>query len=171
MSRERADGLISTASGLKGGDPFNEALREFHANKSVTATAPGEVLDEKFTTISKLAGKQHSPLIIRKFTAWGFPIYIGLIIDKNLDEVDQFVKNFMDDTDNQKRWLSGSIQDKRNLAGDLTDAIMRKWHPVEGIAVVFYVDKMMVSSLFGDFMNHTSCRIEFYSLLNMMCHV
>jgi hypothetical protein len=172
MSGERADGWDGrgTPRGLSvGGDPFNEALREFHANKS--ATAPGEVLDEKFTTISKLAGKQHSPLIIRKFTAWGFPIYIGLIIDKNLDEVDQFVKNFMDDTDNQKRWLSGSIQDKRNLAGDLTDAIIRKWHPVEGVAVVFYVDKMFVSSLYGDPMNHLSCRMELYQLLGTMAHI
>ena len=59
------------------------------------------------------------------------------------------------------------IQKLRNFAGFLTEELVKHYETSEGIAVVFYVDKGFISSLHGDFMNHTSCRIEFYGLLNM----
>jgi hypothetical protein len=128
---------------------------------------------EKRETLSRLAGKQHSPLIIRKYTFWGFPIYVALICDHSLDDLDDIVADFIDrgPVDHKKLWESQSIQDKRNFAGMLSDEIVQQYHPLEGVAVILYVDKMVVSSLRGDFMNHTSCRIELYSLLNMMPHV
>ena len=68
--------------------------------------------------------------------------------------------------DNKGKWTN-EIQSLRNLAGALTAHLTEMYEKTEGAAVVFYVDKMFVSSLFGDFMNHTACRIEFYGLLNM----
>jgi len=164
MSRERADGLI----GFQGEHSRFTHTPQCVGNNGVLPPVPLPV-GKTNDVISRLNGKEHSPLIIRKFTAWGFPMYVGIIADHTMDELDSFVKEFIDQ--NRTMWDSRSIQDKRNLAGMLTEAICKKWHPVEGVAVVFYVDKMMVSSLFGDFMSHTSCRIEFYGLLNMMCHV
>jgi hypothetical protein len=63
-------------------------------------------------------------------------------------------------------WVN-NIQTLRNLAGALTEHLNTIYEKAEGVAVVFYVDKCFISSLHGDFMNHTSCRIEFYGLLNM----
>lgn len=122
-------------------------------------------MEQKNETFTKLVDKHYSPLVIRKFTHWGFPIYVGLIADDDLTDLDDFVVNFMKEhvKDN---WVN-NIQTLRNLAGKLTEKLNEHYEKAEGVAVVFYVDKMFISSLHGDFMNHTSCRIEFYGLLNM----
>lgn len=114
---------------------------------------------------TSLVNKQLSPLIIRKYTHWGFPIYIGCIVDEDLSNLDELVVGYM--KENKERGWVDNIQSLRNLAGSLTDYLVEQYETSEGIAVVFYVDKMFVSSLHGDFMNHESCRIEFYSLLTM----
>lgn len=114
---------------------------------------------------TSLVNKHYSPLVIRKYTHWGFPIYIGLIVDEDLSDLDKVVVAFMNKY-SQEGWID-NIQSIRNLAGALTEHLVGVYDTSEGIAVVFYVDKMFVSSLHGDFMNHTSCRIEFYSLLTM----
>jgi hypothetical protein len=116
-------------------------------------------------TFTKLVDKHYSPLVIRKYTHWGFPIYVGMITDDDLATLDEFVVEFMSEN-KDKGWVN-EIQKIRNLAGAMTEALNTKYEKAEGVAVVFYVDKMFVSSLHGDFMNHTSCRIEFYSLLTM----
>jgi hypothetical protein len=122
-------------------------------------------LAEKSKVFTKLVDKHYSPLVIRKYTHWGFPIYIGLIADDDLSDLDNKVLEFMK---NNKRdgWVN-NVQKLRNLAGAFTEYLNEYYVRAEGVAVVFYVDKMFVSSLHGDFMNHTSCRIEFYSLLTM----
>ena len=116
-------------------------------------------------TFTKLVDKHYSPLVIRKYTHWGFPIYIGLITDDDLSDLDRVMTNFMDDyaRDNWKN----DIQLLRNFAGKLTEHLNDYYKKAEGVAVVFYVDKCFISSLHGDFMNHTACRIEFYGLLQM----
>lgn len=119
----------------------------------------------KNETFTKLVDKHYSPLLIRKYTHWGFPIYVGLIADDDLSDLDEFIVNFMK-TNKEENWVN-NIQKIRNLAGAMTEALNNKYEKAEGVAVVFYVDKMFVSSLHGDFMNHTACRIEFYSLLTM----
>lgn len=117
---------------------------------------------EVFTS---LVNKHFSPLIIRKYTHWGFPIYIGLIVDEDLENLDKIIVGFMKEH-KDSGWVD-NIQKIRNLAGELTEHLVKTYETSEGIAVVFYVDKMFVSSLHGDFMNHLSCRVEFYGLLNM----
>ena len=114
---------------------------------------------------TSLVNKHNSPLVIRKYTHWGFPIYIGLIVDEDLSNLDHVVHDFMGEY-SKEGWVD-NIQSIRNLAGELTEHLVEVYGTSEGIAVVFYVDKMFVSSLHGDFMNHLSCRVEFYSLLVM----
>uniref|UniRef100_A0A6M3LFI2 Uncharacterized protein n=2 Tax=viral metagenome TaxID=1070528 RepID=A0A6M3LFI2_9ZZZZ len=120
---------------------------------------------KKSEVFTKLVDKHYSPLVIRKYTHWGFPIYIGLIADNDLSNLDDLVRNFMSEKA-VDGWVN-DIQKLRNLAGAFTEFLVDSYERSEGVAVVFYVDKMFVSSLYGDFMNHTACRIEFYSLLTM----
>ena len=35
-------------------------------------------MDEEKKVFTKLVDKHYSPLIIRKYTHWGFPIYVGM---------------------------------------------------------------------------------------------
>lgn len=124
------------------------------------------------TPLTRLAGKHHSPLIVRKYTRWGPPIYVALITDDNLNGLDDKVVEFMtnrlsvgDGTDDWQ-WPPG-IQDLRNVAGELTEYLFKGYDKVEGAAVILYADKMFISSLHGDFMIHDACRIELFGLLTM----
>jgi len=116
-----------------------------------------------------LTRKEHSPLIIRKTTRFGFPIFVALITDDNLNDRAQHVLGC--GQDHIDMWKSDRIQDKRNLAGILTEHLALAYEHVEGVAVIMSIDKMMVSSLYGDFMNHTPCRLELYTLLSMMTNI
>ena len=126
--------------------------------KSSAATAKSKVF-------TKLVDKHYSPLVIRKYTHWGFPIYVGLITDNDLTELDDFIVGFMK-LYAKEGWVN-DIQTLRNMAGELTEQLNIAYEKTEGVAVIFYVDKCFISSLHGDFMNHASCRIEFYGLLQM----
>lgn len=120
---------------------------------------------EDSLVLTKLVNKHYSPLIIRKYTHWGFPIYVGIITDDDLSDLDLEVMAFMQEH-KETNWVN-DIQKIRNLAGAMTEHLNNHYTKTEGVAIIFYVDKMFVSSLHGDFMNHTSCRIELYSLLVM----
>jgi hypothetical protein len=120
---------------------------------------------ENEKVFTKLVDKHYSPLVIRKYTHWGFPIYVGLITDNDLTDLDDIVVKFI--TDHVKEGWVNNIQKLRNFAGAFTEHLNTVYDKTEGVAVVFYVDKCFISSLHGDFMNHTSCRIEFYGLLQM----
>jgi hypothetical protein len=123
------------------------------------------VVTDNNKVFTKLVDKHHSPLIIRKYTHWGFPIYIAMITDDDLSGLDDLIVGFMESNKSQG-WVN-NIQTLRNLAGTLTEYLNDYYNKSEGVGVIFYVDKMFVSSLHGDFMNHTSCRIELYTLLQM----
>ncbi len=118
--------------------------------------------DKVFT---RLVDKHYSPLVVRKYTHYGFPIYVALITDNDLADLDHVVTDFME-KHKAEGWVN-DIQKVRNLAGALTEHLNEHYNRAEGVAVVFYVDKMFVSSLHGDFMNHTACRLELYGLLVM----
>lgn len=122
-------------------------------------------METQNSVFTKLVDKHYSPLVIRKFTHWGFPIYIGLIADDNLSDLDSFVVSFM--KEHQSEYWVNDIQKLRNLAGKFTESLNQHYEKAEGVAVIFYVDKMFISSLHGDFMNHTACRVELYGLLTM----
>lgn len=125
---------------------------------------------------TNLISKQYSPLTIRKCNiAEGWPVYIGIICDYSLSELDSVINKYTEEA-KQLGYLSNDIQKIRNFAGFLTDSIQKHYNAlkvncVEGVAVFIYVDKCAVSSLYGDFMNHGQCRAEFYSILNMLPHI
>ena len=109
---------------------------------------------------TRLIGKEYSPLIIRRYST---PVlmFVAMISDHNLDDLDVVVDGYFAENPMQE-----SIQAIRNSAGALSDALYKRYPRTEGIAVIIQADKLTVSSLFGDPMNHLACRVELYSLLN-----
>jgi len=136
----------------------------------------GEISEDdtnKPEPVTQLLEKNHSPMIIRKYQSFGWPLFVAIICDLDLSSLDAAVMYFVKKHNPQHL---NSIQDFRDFCGDLSDYIIREYNDmkfgsVEGVAVIAYWDKCVCSSLYGDFMTHTSCRIELFSLLNMLPHV
>jgi hypothetical protein len=118
---------------------------------------------------TKLVDKHYSPLILRKYTRWGFPIYVSIISDNDLSDFDDAVVTFMEEN-KSVGWVN-NIQKLRNLAGAMTEHLIEHYDRTEGVGIVFYVDKMFISSLYGDYMNHLSCKMEFYELIKISAHI
>lgn len=120
---------------------------------------------------TSLGSKECEPMIVRKFMyPGGFPLYVGLICGANLDNLDDVVLKFMEA--NLSRIESKSIQDKRNVAGELTVLLCKTYgRKSEGVAVLWYVDKMFISSLWGDFMVHFPCKMELYQIIGVLPHI
>jgi len=119
-----------------------------------------------------LIDKNFSPLIVRKYQVEGWPLYIGLICDVSLSNLDSLVWEIIKDYGK----LANDIQMIRNLTGVISDRLVEYYNNVkegcvEGVAVIYYCDKMMVSSLMGDFMTHLSCKMELYSILQTLPHI
>ena len=120
-------------------------------------------------TFTRLIDKHYSPLVVRKYTHWGFPIYVGIITDDDITNLDESVVQWMV-VHKAEGWVN-NIQKVRNLAGALTEFLSELYGHAEGIGVVMAVDKCLISSLYGDMMNHAMCRQEFYFLLNLSAQV
>lgn len=116
--------------------------------------------NEKAEPKTRLVGKEYSPLVIRRYS---LPIltFVALITDDNLDDLDDVVSGFFDSTD-----TPNSIQGMRNVTGQLSEILTKKYPKTEGVAVIIQADKCTISSLAGDFMNHHQCKAELYFLLN-----
>jgi len=126
-------------------------------------------------TATRLLDKQYSPLLVRKYYVENWPLWVGIISDCNLNDLDEIVLNVIEDA-RKLGFLDGNIQDVRNFCGYLSDRIDKHYSSikrgsVEGLGVVWYVDKMFCSSLAKDFMVHNSCRSEFYSIINTLPHI
>ncbi len=124
---------------------------------------------------TKLLDKNFSPMIIRKYTRIGFPLYIHMICDANLNGLDKLVHDCIDYC-KSNNILTNNIQSLRNFSGILSEWInshydSKKRGCVESLGVIFYADKILISSLQGDCMNHLSCREELYDGLNLMAKI
>ena len=129
--------------------------------------------DKKPEAVTQLLQKNFSPMIIRKYQTFGWPMFIAIICDLDLGDIDHVVQDFAM-THSASHLVN--VQDFRDYCGTLSQHIIDhyngiKYGSVEGVAVIGYWDKCVSSSLYGDFMTHTSCRIELFSLLNMLPHV
>jgi len=111
--------------------------------------------------ITKVTGKNFSPFILRKYSMPEL-LFVALITDDDLDNLDDVINEFI----LKNTPFPNSIQEMRNLAGELSEVLKDAYPKSEGVGVIFQADKMTISSLAGDFMNHTACRIELYGLLN-----
>jgi len=122
---------------------------------------------------TRLLDKNFSPLVVRKYQMEGWPMFIGLICDESLSDLDQtvlqdFAANYGDKVDDIQ-WL-------RNFCGALSDHLVthynnKKMGCVEGVAVIWYTDKCFISSLWGDFMTHASCKQELFFIINTLPHI
>lgn len=124
--------------------------------------------------VTKLLDKHYSPLVIRKSNLYGFPLYVAIICDLNLDSLDKVILDACGEAETE--FDMSSIQGLRNFVGRVSECITDHYNTkkvgcVEGIAVILYADKTCISSLWGDFMNHNMCRLELYTLLNFMTQV
>ena len=120
---------------------------------------------------TRLLDKQYSPLIVRKYQMHGWPLFVSLICDVSLSDLDEVVHDFAEHNPKQD-----DIQWIRNFCGGLSDHIREHYETdkrgcVEGVAVLWYVDKCFVSSLWGDFMVHASCKQELFGIINTLPHI
>jgi len=134
----------------------------------------GMVRDDS-STATRLLDKNWSPLIVRKYQMEGWPMYIGVICDANLNDLDTVVYDIMDEA-KANDFVNGTIQGVRNTTGLLSDGIVKYYNSIkrgvcEGVIVCWYVDKMFVSAAYGDFMTHEKCAAEFYAIVNTLPHI
>ena len=134
----------------------------------------GMVRDDS-STATRLLDKNWSPLIVRKYQMEGWPMYIGIICDANLNALDDLVYEIMEEA-RKNNFINGTIQGTRNAVGLLSDGIVKFYNSIktgvcEGVIVCWYVDKCFVSSAYGDFMTHEKCAMEFYMILNTLPHI
>lgn len=171
---EEAEITKRKESELKSREKYKEDLRiSAHLNMGNLANAGMTGDDSK--TATRLLGKNWSPLIVRKYQLKGWPLFVGVICDANLNELDNIVYTAVDKS-KDLGFMNGNIQDVRNFCGFLSDELVNYYDNikrgcVEGIAVLWYVDKCFVSSLYGDFMVHASCKIELFQIINTLPHI
>lgn len=131
---------------------------------------------EDSDTNTNLISKHYSPMTIRKFNIInGWPMWIGLICDENLSDLDKVVNGAIEAC-KEAGMICNDLQQMRNITGILSETIQeyynaKKANCVEGIAITLYIDKAYIQNFFGDFMNHTSCRIEYAGALAMLPHI
>lgn len=122
-------------------------------------------------TNTKLIEKNYSPLIVRKYMVKGWPTYVSLICDVSLSDLDEVVNGIVKDYDFQD-----DIQSLRDFCGKLNETIVNYYNEkkegcVEGVAVLSYFDKLFISSLWGDFMVHASCKQELFAIIQTLPHI
>ena len=132
-----------------------------------------EVEDSKTNT--RLLEKNYSPLIVRKYQMKGWPMYIGLIVDVSLSDLDM-VMNEISKEAKEAGLFVNDIQSLRDVCGYTSERLVqhynnKKENCVEGVAVLWYADKAFISSLIGDFMTHFSCKNELYQIVNTLPHI
>jgi len=130
--------------------------------------------DDKTNT--NLISKHYSPMFIRKFNIInGWPCWVGMICDEDVSDIDKVVNSVVKAA-KEAGMITNNLQNMRNFTGILAETIIdyynnKKAYCVEGVAITLYVDKAYIQNMFGDFMNHTSCRIEYAGALGMLPHI
>ena len=151
----------------------NPDRKELLANMGKDANA-GQTRDDSSTS-TRLLDKNWSPLIVRKYQYQGWPLFISLICDANLNDLDVAFYKFAREA-RALGFVDGTIQGCRNFCGYLSDKLVEhyglvKEGCVEGVAILWYVDKCFIASLYGDFMVHASCKAELYAIINTLPHI
>jgi hypothetical protein len=130
-----------------------------------------EIKDENVST--RLLEKNYSPLIVRKYCAKNWPLFISIICDLSLSDLDSVVHNIIEESES---FFINDIQELRNFCGYMSEKITDHYNKikrgsVEGVAVLLYADKLFISSLTNDFMCHQNCKMELFQILNIMPHI
>jgi len=150
-------------------------MNDENKNVNMGKDANAGLARDDSSTSTRLLDKHFSPLIVRKYQMEGWPLFIGIISDANLNDLDKIVYSITDEA-KELGFLDGNIQDIRNYCGFLNDRIVKyldnlKRGCAEGVMVCFYCDKMWTSAAFGDLMVHEKCVLEFYQIVNTLPHI
>jgi hypothetical protein len=134
----------------------------------------GLAMDDS-NTATRLFEKHYSPLIVRRHYVGQGPLFVGIICDADLSDLDQVILDIVDESE-KKGLLKNNIQSARNFAGYMNDQIEKHYNSikrgvVEGVGVLFYADNCMISSMNKNFMCHEKCAYEFYSIVNIMTKI
>jgi len=134
----------------------------------------GFTMDDS-TTSTRLLDKNWSPLVVRKYMHKGWPLFISLICDANLDDLDNTVMDIIDKAE-ELGFKGNTIQSGRNFCGYMSDELVKHYNEIkrgcnEGVAVLWYIDKCFISSLYGDFMVHAPCKAELFAIINTLPHI
>lgn len=132
------------------------------------------VMDDSMVA-SRLVQKNFSPMIVRRTSVKNWPVFVGLICDYSLEDLDVLIHNIIDEADNMNM-LINNIQSLRNFIGYMNERITNHYNDkkrgcAEGVIVTGIFDKFFAQSAGGDFMNHTKCLQEYMFLLNMAPHI
>jgi len=143
--------------------------------KNMSEQANAGMTRDDSSTATRLLDKNWSPLIVRKYQMEGWPLFVSLICDANLNDLDQTVYEIHDQA-KEAGFVDGTIQGGRNYCGFLSDKIKEHYDEikrgcVEGVAILWYIDKCFISSLYGDFMVHNSCKNELFQIINTLPHI
>lgn len=144
-------------------------------NQNMGACANAGMARDDSMTATRLLDKNWSAMIVRKYQMEGWPLFIGLITDANLNELDSLIYSINKEAV-KHGFTDGNIQSARNYTGFMSDKIKEHYSSikegvVEGIAVLWYIDKCFISSLYGDFMTHAPCKAELYAIINTLPHI
>lgn len=134
----------------------------------------GMVYDDSRTS-TRLLQKNWSPLIVRKYQMLGWPLFIALICDANLNDLDEVIYSIHEEAENLG-FTDGNIQSARNYVGFMNDKIVQHYNQVktgcvEGVLVAWYIDKCFISGAYGDLMQHEKCVTEVYQIINTLPHI
>ncbi len=145
------------------------------ADKNMGQDANAGLTRDDSSTSTRLLDKNWSPLIVRKYQYEGWPLFISLICDANLNDLDKTVYDIAAKA-KELGFVNGTIQGGRNFCGYMSDQLKEHYDSVkrgcvEGIAVLWYIDKCFISSLYGDFMVHASCKQELFLIINTLPHI
>ena len=155
-------------------DKVRSIAEKLIINRNLDNTGRMGINDDNTNT--NLISKHYSPLIVRKYNIInGWPMWCGIICDENLSSLDEVINSVIKAC-KSAGMISNNIQDIRNMSGIISETIIeyyniKKENCVEGIALLIYCDKLAVENFYGDFMNHTSCRIEWAGLIGMLPHI
>ena len=123
-------------------------------------------IDESKTN-TNLVSKHYSPLCMVCLDGYWTRIFVAVIADPNLDDLYHVVRTAYQSCLNLRGY--DTIQSLRDMSGVISETVvkyynLKKANTVEGVGVVVQRGDVIVSSLYGDFMNHLACRLEFYEL-------
>jgi len=176
-------------------EPKEQNINEYEGNKTMESTVfkgekrmkhkdgnmnMGEVANagmcmDDSKNATRLLQKNFSPLVVRKFQILSWPMFIGVICDANLDDLDDVVLNSVDKC-KDLGFLNGTIQGSRNTCGFISEEISNHYNAIkrncmEGSLVFWYVDKCAIASATGDLMSHEKCCMEFYQIVNILTKI
>jgi hypothetical protein len=155
-------------------DDFIRAGMEAKERQKKKVRGEPEPIDEnRDDPVTRLLNKNQSPMVIRKYQGYGWPLFVAIICDLDLSDLDKVVTGFVQECSEAQL---DNIQMLRDWCGTLSERIIdhyneEKYGSVEGIGIVAYWDKCLCSSLWGDHMTHGQCRLELFTLLNMMTNM